>query len=755
MYSPGMLHRPAVQTLLLALAYFVAGRLALFLAIPPGYATAVWPSAGIALAGLFLGGARLWPGVLLGSFLINVWTAFDPTSPAAILRSSAVAGAISGGAVLQALAGAWLCRRAHCVPGRIVEGEGMFRFLILGGAVACLIGANVGNATLWSAGLQPAANVPFGTLTWWVGDCIGVLLFAPLLVLWAPPFSRFPLRRLLAITLPILAMFAMVVVLFVYASRWEAERIRLEFARRADTIHRALRERTADEVDVLEGICGLFAASRTVAREDFREYVRLPLLEHPGILALEWVPRVPQAERGAWEASARARGLADFRIWERDDHDRDRPAGERAEHFPVDYCEPAVPDSGTFGFDLGSETNRNAMLVRARDTGEAAASERVRLVQAAPDPWGVLVAAPIYRNGGRHDTVAERRANLAGFAVGVFRISPMIEAILTGLDTHGLAITVTDALAAECDREIYGTGKRAATDRGGPANAPVDFDFAGRRWSIRVCPTAADMAARRSWESWSVLANGLALTGLLGTLLFQMTGRTLRVEREVAERTAALREANQRLEASVREKELLLREVHHRVKGNLQVVSSLLSMQGEASGDDRLRHALEDARARTRSMGLVHERLYQSASLAQIDFPDYVGRLGDDLITACAGRVGAVRLERHMAAVELGIDTAVPLGLIANELISNALKYAFPGGRSGSIVVELKTAAAGRWTLAVRDDGAGYPPDFDPERGGSFGLRLVRLLAEQIGGQVRFSRSGPGAWVEVEFPVNA
>ena len=223
------------------------------------------------------------------------------------------------------------------------------------------------------------------------------------------------------------------------------------------------------------------------------------------------------------------------------------------------------------------------------------------------------------------------------------------------------------------------------------------------------------------------------------------------LERRVAERTADLARANELLRASLREKEVLLKEIHHRVKNNLQIVSSLLYLESRQIVDARAAELFRAGRDRVRSMAMIHERLYQSPDLARIDFAEYVRSLGADLLQSYGRSAGQIALRVDVGDVALGIDAAIPCGLIVNELVSNALKHAFPAGRDGEIRIALHPDSAGRLGLAVGDNGTGFPPDVDFRDAGGLGLRLVVALARQLDGTIELSRDG-GTQLRVTFP---
>jgi two-component sensor histidine kinase len=262
----------------------------------------------------------------------------------------------------------------------------------------------------------------------------------------------------------------------------------------------------------------------------------------------------------------------------------------------------------------------------------------------------------------------------------------------------------------------------------------------------------------------------------VGNKLSDYTQDDVDVLQELASVTTdlvAYRRAEDALRASLREKEVMLKEIHHRVKNNMQVISSLVSLQADGSQDMTLRGTLQDVRDRVRSMALVHEKLYQSSSLAQVEFAEYARSLLNYLWRAHGTVAAQVRLSLDLQPVPLSIETAVPCGLILNELAGNALKHAFSkrhaetrregkgekgrrgeeeNGEGSEVRVTLGTDSDGRVTLRVSDNGSGLPAGVDWRNSRSLGLRLVQMLTGQIGGTVEVAtREGEGTQFEVTF----
>jgi len=212
------------------------------------------------------------------------------------------------------------------------------------------------------------------------------------------------------------------------------------------------------------------------------------------------------------------------------------------------------------------------------------------------------------------------------------------------------------------------------------------------------------------------------------------------------------KQAEERTIAALHEKETLLKEVHHRVKNNLAIVVELLQMQANQTEDAAARHALGESVDRIYAMALVHEMIYESSQLAAIDLGEYLERLSRKLLETYEGPGSNVDLRTRIAEVAITLDQAVPCSLILNELVTNALKHAFPQGRPGRIEITVGTGGDGHVMLEVRDNGVGMRADVDLHTSRSLGLRLVSSLARQLHATVEIARD-EGTAVRIRFPA--
>jgi len=225
----------------------------------------------------------------------------------------------------------------------------------------------------------------------------------------------------------------------------------------------------------------------------------------------------------------------------------------------------------------------------------------------------------------------------------------------------------------------------------------------------------------------------------IGAVLIDWDGRpaTLNFLTDITER----HKAEETIQASLREKEVMLREIHHRVKNNMQVISSLFNLQAGHTLNAECREILKEGQTRIRSMSLVHEKLYQSRDLSKIDLAGYIQSLAVHLFQVYLAGPGRVRLDTEFEDVALDINSAIPCGLILNELISNALKHAFPDGRTGAIKIGLRRGIGDAIELLVADDGIGFPEALDFRKAESFGLQIVNLLVDQLEATIGLDRT--------------
>ena len=195
-----------------------------------------------------------------------------------------------------------------------------------------------------------------------------------------------------------------------------------------------------------------------------------------------------------------------------------------------------------------------------------------------------------------------------------------------------------------------------------------------------------------------------------------------------------IKDAEEKIMASLKDKEVLLQEIHHRVKNNMQIISSLLSLQANHTDSDEIAEILKESRGRVKSMAMIHEKLYHSQNIGKLNMAEYLNNLVRDIVRSYSSNSTDITLDLDVEDINLNIDTAIPMGLMVNELVSNSVKHAFPDNK-GNISLKLKYVDDS-YLLCVSDDGLGFAENFNVEESKSLGLKLVKSLAIQLEGDL-------------------
>jgi PAS domain S-box-containing protein len=532
--------RAALVTAAVALAYLVTGKLGLMLAISPGYATAIFPASGIALAATLLWGLRGSIGAWVGSFSMNLWIALAAGSEFSF-GALFVPACLASGALFQAHFGAMLVHRSTGFPTALDRERDIALFMLLGGPVGCVVSATFGVTALWYVNQVSGRDYLANWGNWWLGDTLGVLVVAPLvLAQFAEPRGAW-LRRRTSLAASMLVLLGIVVFIYLAASHWEARRLETDFGAVARQSGFQLQQELDKQADIVDSIVRFYDSSTNVDADEFRRFAAPVLLRDPGIQSLQWVPLVTHADRAGFEALMRSSGYPHFMIRERDPAGHHKPAAEREIYFPVTYVEPWGSNEVAHGFDLGSDPVRRAAIEQAIAAGRATATARVRLVLGSGQrsPHGVLLFHPIYRD-------TDARAGGAaphGFALGVLNLHEVVSAVTAPTDASRFEFELFDLDATGERRQLYPPQPVARTAEARFMHRH-SLEFGGRRWEAHFTPAAAYMDNQRTWQAWTVLAAGLLLSSLIESYLLLVSGRSSRVEQLVEARTRELADAN-------------------------------------------------------------------------------------------------------------------------------------------------------------------------------------------------------------------
>jgi PAS domain S-box-containing protein len=555
------LRRGLVVFALTWLSYAAFGWLGVQLSISSGHASPLFPAAGIALVAVLQYGRPAAAAVLLASFAINWRLGMAGAGDVAGLVVPAVIGL---GAMLQALAGAALVRRFVRQPLTLTEPRDIAAFYGFGAFAACLVSATLGTAALGLAGTLSNAQLAFNGLTWWLGDSLGTLIAAPIvLTLVGQPRDEWAPRRLalgLALTLATLLMAALIVLM----SRWDDERAGNTFEREALGAASILSFRLLEPLHALEALRGVYLASSDVTPEAMRRASSAWLDGSGQLYAMGFIERVPRADIPAFEARQRAALGIDYHVFERHDAGAD-PAAAAEDVMAMKYIEHMAANLTAFGLNVRSVPIPRAAIDNAIRTDRPAATAAFTLTQRAQGQTltGVVVYHAIY--AGTPSTVAERTAAVRGAVFVTLRMEDTLRAVADQIP-HYLKVCVVDTDALAAQRRLFGPPGCESSMASLLYVQPMPF--AGRQWDLRIYADPADLPGAGDSNAWLFSVVGLVAAAVLGALLLTVTGRTRRIEAAVRERTAALEQEvreREQAEAAMRQSEQRFRNIFNNV----------------------------------------------------------------------------------------------------------------------------------------------------------------------------------------------
>lgn len=516
----------AGKLLLLIGLYIVTGKMGLMLAVPPGYATVIWPPSGIALGMLIMHGRRLWPGILIGSFLLNAYIGDAYSWSGGIVPEKLLSAfGIALGSTLQALVGYTLVRRFIGIPLHFDAFRKMLKLFVLCGPVSCLIAATVGMAVLYASGVLPADKLADNWLAWWTGDVFGILVFLPVMLVAPGSPNRLIWRGTVVSSMPVMAMLVLILPLGLTFYAWKLaaegqyQKAQAEFSSLAIESEKALLHRLDSYENALLGGAGFFQGSTHVSRDEWRDYVRTIQVQDyfPGINGLGWVADVPSSTLDRFLAEARADEVPEFTI---------HPPTEGRPHFVITYIEPFDHNQQALGLNIAFEDNRLEAATLSRDTGKPAITKRIVLVQDEHQTPGFLLLHPLYRHGTQPATPDERREALRGWIYAPFIAKNFLHS-LTRSQGEMFDLRIYDGEQENPNALIY-------SSNGGTLNADSSFTqrkvlhVMQQKWLIIWNSTAEYERTQGSDNPLFILVGGLLFTALFG--LFMMVLAVRRVE---------------------------------------------------------------------------------------------------------------------------------------------------------------------------------------------------------------------------------
>jgi PAS domain S-box-containing protein len=528
----------AGKILILAFAYLLAGRLALLLAIPPGFASAIFPPLGISLAAVLLWGNPMLVGVFLGSVMLNTSMAVSEGT-AFGLSAITVAAEIALGSCLATWLGAHLVKKVIGFPNDLLDEWSIFLFFVLGGPVASTVSASVGVAALCLNDVISFSQVAFSWVTWWTGDTIGILIAAPFIfILFAHPRPLWR-GRLKTVGAPLLVSCALIVAIFFSAAHSDQQKIEHAHQESVRQIADKLFSAFNNPINALTPLKGLYLASDDVSSEDFRLFTAELFSGERGVTALSWNQKVLRSERQSYEAKMIKDGFGHFFIKENNANGETIIAPEGDDYIVVTQIEPYAKNNKAHGFNVASEPTRNRALILANKTGTPAMTEPLHLLQSNTDGLAYLIFMPVYKTLDVPKSFDMREQLLRGYVTALVKVAPQVELIHRSFSRSEFVISLDDITEPEKPINLY----KDLTPVSGVSQSylwSVRENIAGRVLHLTIIPTQKFIDKQLSGRSWYVLVGGLLFCSLLGGFLLLVTGRTQYITSLVERRTLEL-----------------------------------------------------------------------------------------------------------------------------------------------------------------------------------------------------------------------
>jgi signal transduction histidine kinase/integral membrane sensor domain MASE1 len=743
--------RKIFNTLCIATGYAVGAQLGFLLALLPQWSiTLLWPPSGVALAAVLLAGRTVLPGIFLGALVTSLTQLPFPITPLMLC----VAMAISAASTLSALAaGEMLKHIAPNVPYGASAGELVKGCLAIG--LACAIAASGGAGSLYFSGLVPEdlARVSWGL--WWLGDFCGMLIFGPVAWvaarLWKEHRNEFSSGPIIPAILLNSTFAAVAVLAFMMLWNSETDQVSKSLAREATNAANSVTKALLAAERDIEAIRALLYASEYVSADEFRRYTSPEFGNRnidSGAQGVEWAPRVTDLK--TWEA------LEGIRLYEFDHSGKRIPVAQRDEYFPVHFVEPGKGvNERVIGFDLGSEKLRRAALERARDTGTLSMVAPIALVQLAQSEPAMLIAVPVYRPDLTIETVAVRRANLTGFACGVYRIGQVFNEAVNAHDDDVDLHLFDEALSA--GSQWYHTKASSYRSRvGSTAPAPTlaslleglhgtaRISFADHNWLVVVTPGPSYVQVHRTWIPWGVSMLLVALGIALSSFLLERIAAHKNIEDERQKTENALLDAL----AANESKSYFMAAASHDIKQPLFALGMLTDTLLMTNKTESIVPILRGLRSSIEQMsqhfdflmdvGRFHGGKFEVIP-AKFRLGQFSARIDLEIAPLCAAKGLTWNLD--MDDVLVFTDQDLLLRLMRN-LLTNAVRFT----ESGEVCCRAK-AYVDRVEFLISDTGSGIPEEQQKQvfeqyvrlahsgitsAGSGLGLSIVRKISEAL-----------------------
>ena len=580
--------------------------------------------------------------------------------------------------------------------------------------------------------------------------------------------------RFVIVVVPTLLALSATLFVYNYAKDIEFSRIKNSFELQSFHYSHSLTDDFNLYQEIVQNLGSFFNSSNDVTPKEFNKFTQRHIIQHSGIQALEWIPRVPASEKQRFISNAVNTLYPNFSIKKWTENGKWNPSAEpwAQEYYPVYYIQPFSNNEAALGIDLASNPTRLAALEMARDTGNAVATSKVTLAQETEHQVGILIFVPIYQADSNTATIEERRKNLKGFVLGVFRVGDIVQSSLGKFTQYDTKIEIFDESDTSSNTALYDNADSLKENvLLSNITQSIKYKMNDRRWRFNFTATEHYVTERQGYEPLLIGLGGVSISFLIGLMLFQVTGRTKRIEAMVAKRTKQLKDTNYKLEKSNAELQQFAFVASHDLQAPLRIIASfgkILQEEYLPKLDDAAKNYLDRIINNAEQM---KDLIRSSLSYSRIDsrarpFTDVdLNKTFDDIVALLEPSINDSGAKVTADPLPTIRGDASQLLQLFQNIISNGIKYQ----SHNTPIIHVKSKQVGNyWELAISDNGIGISKENSQKvfnifhrahsqskyPGTGIGLAICKRVVERHRGEISLkSVLNEGTTFYIKFPT--